>query len=255
MEAFRLMVMIQNSLLIGFRFFLKGLQLVFSPSLRRFIIIPILVNASVLIGLVVLTGSYLSQHFNAFLASYPSWLTTALGGLLWIIFSLSSLLLGTFLLTILTNLIASPFYGLLAEKTEKNLSVSITALTPSIWKALPHTIARELLKLLYFMPWFLLSFILFIIPPTLPLALLVWWVTLSCFLTVQYSDYTADHAQIPLKQMIKQLKRVPLSVLGFGGSVSFCMNIPGANLIIPPAAVAGGTAFWLALNSNDKMIK
>jgi CysZ protein len=238
----------ENNFVTGFHFFIKGIKLVLSPGLKRFIIIPIIINFFLFIGLILFLYSYVSDHFHAVIGSYPGWLTMILGWLFSFLFWAASFLFSTFLFTILTNIIASPFYGLLAEKTERQLSTS--KLKPSdlsLWALLPRTLAREARKLIYFMPWLLLCLILFIFPPTLPFAPFVWWIVLSWLLGVQYLDYVADNQQYSLKKMLKILKKVPFTILGFGGTVTLCMSIPGGNLIVPPAAVAGGVALWLAL--------
>ena len=109
------------------------------------------------------------------------------------------------------------------------------------------TSKRETLKILYAIPWLLASGLLFVIPLTLPLAPFIWALVNAWLLGLQYVDYAADNQAITLKAMRKILRRSPLTVLGFGFCVWISLLIPGANLLIPGAAVAGATAMWLAL--------
>lgn len=241
-----------SNLFKGIHFFWQGVGLILTPTFKRFIIIPIIVNIFLLIGLIYGLAHFFSNSVDTWLASFPHWLTLFLGWLLWLIFWATSLLITTLIFTVLTNIIASPFYGLLAEKTEKSLSPHVITSELSLWKALPHTLYREWLKILYFIPWILLCVFLFIFPPTMPIAPFVWWLVLAWLLALQYVDYCADNQQIGFRKMLALLKQEPLTVIGFGGIVTLFMIIPGANLFVPPAAVAGGTALWLSLTNKYK---
>lgn len=240
-----------KDILTGVGFFLQGIRLILKPELRSFMIVPIFINTLLFIGFIVFLATYFSNYLHTFIQSYPAWLTAILGWLFWFIFWTAGFLITTLSFTILTNVIGSPFYGLLAEKTQLQLyPISLPATTFSFWKILPHTLAREALKLIYFAPWLLLCLVLFIFPPTFPLAPLVWWLVLVWISAIQYIDYTADNQQVSLKEMIKHLKKSPFITLGFGTAVIFAMTIPGANLIVPPAAVVGGTLLWHSLASK-----
>lgn len=242
--------LLNDSLLNGVGFFWQGIRLILSPSYKRFIIIPIIINIFLLIGSLALLAFYFSHAIDSWMNSFPGWLTIVLGWLLWLIFWASGLLISALIFTLLTNIIASPFYGLLAEKVEKQMSDYVVVSNISLWKSLPHTLYRECIKLLYFIPWLLLCLALLIFPPTMPLAPFVWWGVLAWILAIQYIDYCADNQQIHFRNMLKVLKSAPFTVLGFGGIVTLGMTIPGANLFVPPAAVAGGTALWVWLDQN-----
>lgn len=204
-----------------------------------------------------------------------------LGWLFWILYGLISLLVGTLIFTLLANLIASPFYGLLAEATAKLLqkeksyspqlllepSLKNSSFSPSqnasaslpfssnpslktILLLIPHSIARELRKLLHFLPWILLCGLCLIFPLTWPLFPFLWWIVVAWIFGVEYSDYHSDNQSISFKQTLKVLKNNAMMVLGFGSMVSLAMLVPGANLVVPSIAVAGGTALWLYIQSS-----
>jgi len=238
-----------KNILDGASFLLQGARLILRRELRHFIIVPLFINILLFIGFIAFFAIYLSHYLNDFTQSYPAWLIAILGWLFWIIFGIAGFLITTFLFTILTNIIGSPFYGLLAEKTEQEFCTSTTRTLTSIpfWKIFTRTLTREALKLIYFVPWLLLCLILFLFPPTFPIAPFIWWIVLAWIAAVQYIDYAADNQQISLRAMIRQLKKSPLLILGFGAAVTLCMAIPGANLIVPPAAVVGGTLLWHSL--------
>lgn len=233
----------------GAHFLLHGARLIFSRELRHFIVIPLVINILLFAAFIAFIAVYFSHYINDFTQSYPAWLMTLLGWLFWLIFWMAGFLLTTFLFTVLTNIIGSPFYGLLAEKTERIFCNPITLSHTSIsfWKVFMRTLSREALKLLYFLPWLLLCLGLFLFPLTFPVAPFLWWIVLSWIAAIQYVDYAADNQHISLKTAIQHFKKSPLVVFGFGAAVTLCMTIPGANLIVPPAAVVGGTLLWHSL--------
>lgn len=312
--------MVNSSFFQGVYFFLQGAGLIFKPGLRRYIVIPIIFNAILLVIIFTGLAFFLYYYLHSFIAGYKPWVIVVFGWLFWILYSFISLLVSTLIFTILTNIIASPFYGLLAEAAakllikEKEIQLSSQALQTSYanhpliqdssntsnsnhssnagsssnagnahtsgtsnsaknlnnvdsadsvnntnsdsngWlktalMIAPRTLAREGRKLLYFLPWVLLCGLFLIFPFTWPLLPFAWWAVLTWILAIQYIDYEPDNQQIHFKDVLRILKKSPLTILGFGSIVSLAMMIPGANLFVPPAAVAGGTALWLSLQS------
>ncbi len=240
----------KNSLFTGIEFFFKGLSLCFAKGLRRYLIVPIVINIILLGSIFFVIAHYLNLYFATLIAHYPNWLIMILGWLFWLLFWMVSLLISSLIFSMLTNLIASPFYGLLAEEVAKRYTPIISFPDMTWWQLLPLTFMREIKKIIYFMPWLLFSLIVLLFPLTSPFSPIVWFIVLSWIFAVQYIDYEADNQRVSLQQMIKALKAYPMTALGFGSMVAFFMMIPGANLFVPPAAVAGGTALWLALQSQ-----
>jgi CysZ protein len=269
----------------GIHYFFQGLGLIFKPNLRRYIVIPILCNAIILVIIFAGLAFYLYYHFTPFWASYPKWIITILGWLFWSFYSFMTLMVSSFIFTLLTNIIASPMYGLLADATTKlllqnntesnlfsqnNMNTASNTRNPDsiqnnstenpsseTWLktallTAPRTLAREARKLLYFLPWIILCLLLLILPFAWPIFPFVWGVVLAWIIGIQYIDYQPDNQRIPFKEVLVLLKQEVLTILGFGAIVSLAMMIPGANLFVPPAAVAGGTALWLALSSHKK---
>src|SRR5476649_1093949 len=104
----------KNNLFTGVGFFFKGLSLCFSKGLRRYLIVPIIINIILLGSIFFVIAHYLNLYFATLLGHYPNWLILILGWLFWLLFWMVSLLISSLIFTMLTNLIASPFYGLLA---------------------------------------------------------------------------------------------------------------------------------------------
>lgn len=280
---------IYRAFIQGAEFFIQGCRLIFQPGLKRYIVIPVICNAILLVLIFWSLASFLFGSLNPFFASYSKWVMMIFGWLFWIFYSLVSLLISSFVFTMLTNIIAAPFYGLLAAASAKilsngqntiantngntnanananakyqNTNINTNAehtntgntnntnwLKTAFWIA-PRTLAREGKKLLYFFPWILLCLSLWIFPFIWFLIPFVWGIVLAWILAIQYMDYQPDNQEISFKEVMILLKQHPYQTLGFGTIVSVAMMIPGANLFVPPAAVAGGTALWLFLQSQ-----
>jgi CysZ protein len=149
--------------------------------------------------------------------------------------------------SVVANIIAAPFNGILSEKVEQRLR-GVT-ITDSGWKEIlaliPRTVAREIAKLLYYLPRLLFLLILTFIPVlgmVAPILLLLF----GCWMmAIQYCDYPMDNNKVSFRAMKDSLKQCRLTSVGFGGLISFGMMIPLLNLLIMPAGVVGATIFWV----------
>lgn len=219
------------------------------PGMKRFVLIPFIANCIVFVILTLWLINHFSSIQQGFTEFFPSW-----GWISYIVAFLSGLFIFIILIiygysfTILTNIIAAPFYGRLAEKLEERVTgASIPA--ESISSMVLRTLKRELVKLIYFISrgFFLLIglFFLSFIPLLnllVPIITLFWgtWV-----MTLQYVDYPADNHQLPFVSLRNRLKQQRFSSIGFGGTIMVCSMIPVINIFIMPIAVAGGTLFWV----------
>ncbi len=236
-----------NSLFSGFNYLLRGANLLTAPSLRPFILVPLLINLT----LFIIATTILIQQFDLalewLLEALPGWLDF-LAWILWFLFALVILLVYGYSFSAITNLIAAPFYGLLAEKVEAMVSGRAPPME-SFTQMIPRTLARELKKLWYFIVRGLgvaLLMLVFSFIPLLnvlvPIIGLLWG---AWSMSIQYADYTADNHQLPFTRLRKRLGRPVFSTYGFGGLVMLGTMIPVINILVMPAAVAGGTLFWL----------
>ncbi|MBF0255608.1 MAG: sulfate transporter CysZ [Gammaproteobacteria bacterium] len=233
----------------GFGYVFEGLKLVLRPELRRFVLIPFLINLLVFSGLIWLG---LSQF-----AGFMDWLLPAdawysfLRWLLWPLFALTALLVVFFSFTALANFIAAPFNALLAERVEAHLSGLPLPPQPAFWKSLLPALAGELHKLIYFLLLALPLLLLFLIPLLNLAAPLLWFLFSAWMLALQYVDYPMGNHGIGFAQQRQQLKRQRLAALGFGSGVTLLMMIPLLNFLAMPAAVAGATALWCRRMQNQ----
>lgn len=248
------------SVFAGARYFPEGLRLIFRPELRLFVVLPVV--ASVLVfagGFYVLLG-----RFEELLAS----LTPRLPDFLfWLEYFLWPLMFGLLLLiifftfTLCATFVAAPFNGLLAEKVAELVQghrqqPSSAGFYRELLAIAPQTFQREWQKLAYFVPRGLGLLVLSFIPGLNLLAAPLWLVFGAWMMAVQYLDYPADNQGVAWNDMLAWIRQRRWSSLGFGGMVQGALWIPGFNLLVMPAAIAGATLFWLdARQERDIAIK
>lgn len=239
----------------GVGYLVDGFKLIFSKGLKRFILVPVTVNAIIFSTVIVYAAVELWNYFYGLSEGYPAWAVYSVGVFLFFIYTFLSILITATIFVFITNIIASPFYGILAEKTEKKLlgkSYSAPMTIKSVLLIAPRALIRELRKLLSYLPWLLIGAFCFIFPLISLIAPLLWFVIMAWILAIQYVDYTPDNHGTDFPKTIKMLKQQPLTVIGFGIATSLLITFPILNLVVPPAAIAGGTKLWLDLKTKAK---
>jgi len=234
----------------GIGYFFLGLKLLKEPGIRPFVILPLLVNLLLFAGLTWFLAAQLSAIANWLNAYLPAWLEWLLW-LFWLAAALLWLIVYGFSFAMISNTIAAPFYGLLAEKVQARLSLDApqTPMTATALMALTaRTLAREAHKLLYLLPRFLLlaliSLPLYFIPVAGLVVPLLWFAWGAWSLALQNIDYAADNNAMSFPAMRKSMGENRFLSLSFGAAAVASASIPLFNLIAVPAAVAGGTAMW-----------
>jgi len=224
-----------------------GLRLILRPGLRLFVLLPLTVNLLLFIGLSVLAFQQFGYWVEALMPTLPAWLGF-LEYLLWPLFVVLVLLILFFGFTLLANLIAAPFNGFLAEKVESVVR-GHDAAPPFHWRELlamiPRTLGRELRKLGYFLPRALGLLVLSLIPGLNLIAAPLWLLLGVWMMAVQYIDYPADNHKLGWDEMLAWLRAKRWQSLGFGAATYAALLVPGLNILLMPAAVAGATVFWV----------
>lgn len=240
------MMLKQNQLKQGFHYFIMGWHLIRQKGLKRFVIMPILLNILLLSGLLWLFINQIDSMINILISYIPDWLSW-LGGILLALSIFMIIILFYFIFTALSGFIAAPFNGLLAEKVENLLTGKNLQETSAIdfIKDLPRMLKREWQKLKYSLPKLILLFLLGFIPlvgqtfiPFITFLFSAW------LMAIQYCDYPFDNHKISFPAMKSALAEKSTINLTFGVLVSCCMLIPVINLVIIPVAVCGATAMW-----------
>jgi CysZ protein len=237
----------QPQVLSGSQYFSEGLKLVMRPGLRTFVILPLMINTLLFAGLIASATYAFDFLLEAFMPSLPDWLGF-LEYLLWPLFVLLVLVTMFFSFSVVATLLASPFYGLLAEKVEAVVRGEDNSPPFSLQELLamvPRTLGRELRKLAYFLPRAALLLLLSFIPVINLLATPLWILFGVWMMAVQYIDYPADNHKLGWNEMLAWLREKRWQSLSFGGMTYLAVLIPVFNLLAMPAAVAGATLFWV----------
>lgn len=236
----------KNTPLTGIHYFKCGLQGLRRRDLRSFIIIPVAINIIIYGWFTTFAYSKIQQWNEQLLGFLPEWLSF----LTWILmpmFIIMLLIIVAYSFTIMANLIASPFNGVLSEKVETNM-LGKTVPSPSTaadWLMLvPKALGREFKKWMHFLPIIIVLLIATFIP-VINLVSPILWFMFGCWsMAVQYCDFCADNNRQSFGTMKRGLQQYRWAYLGFGASVAVVSMIPLANLLVMPAAVIGGTLMW-----------
>ncbi len=226
----------------------RGFGLIRQPGLRRYAALPILIALLAFASLIGVGIHFFDALLEWMLPTGDAWWVRWLRNLLWPLFALAVTLVLFFSFTLVANLIAAPFNGLLAEKVEARLRGESLADTGGVMDALKDFLPamfNELRKFSYYLVWAIPLLLLFIIPGINIVAPILWTVFMAWMLALEYVEYPMENHRIRFKQVRRRLGQRRLLGLGFGAAVMGVTLIPLLNLLVMPAAVAGATALWL----------
>jgi len=237
----------------GAGYFFAGLGMISRPGLRRYIVIPLLIN----LILFTLLTLWLGREFGALVDRYtphlPEWLAW-LDTVIWLLFAVVMITAIFFTFTLVANIIAAPFNSLLAEAAETQLTGQ--ALPDGGWrKALreaPGVMVDALRKLVLFVLVGIPLLLLFLIPGINLLAPFIWGAFSAWILALEYLDYPLGNHALRLVEQRALIGRHRSLTLGFGIAVLFATLIPFFNLAVIPAATLGATIMWIQELRNEK---
>ncbi len=238
-------------LLNGLKYLFKGLKLIAQPGIRPFVVIPFLVNLLLFSLAIWYAGTQFAHLLDAMLGELPGWLDW-LRWILWPIFAVAILIVVFYVFTIVANIIASPFNGVLAERVEAHLGGEVPAGEGGFMATLrdaPEAMGNELKKLGYMLMWLIplivLSLIAMFIPGLNLLTPLLWFIFGAWMLALEYTDYTMGNHKLRFAEERAILRQHKALALGFGGGILFMTTIPVLNFLSMPVGVAGGAALWV----------
>ena len=219
---------------------LQGLKLLGRKELRKFLIIPIVINVILYSIAGTLGYLYIADLITQFIPTWLSWLEW----LIWPLFFISFSVVGFFTFTILANLIASPFYSQLAVKTLEVISGEPSTIEE---QATTQVILAELKRMGYLVSRMLPLLILFVIPGINLIAPFLWALFGAWGMGLEYMAYPLENKGLLFADQKEQAKTRRFGVLSFGGLTVLGLSIPVLNLIVAPAAVIGATIYFHGL--------
>ena len=228
----------QGNFFVGVRYFFDGVRFMRQPGVKRYVVLPILLNI-ILVGAASWWGVNLISEWTEALSS---WLPNWLAWLYWLLMPLMVLTLvlalAYFFSTFLMMLMA-PINGLLSEKVDQLQGAQLPP--ESLWSITKRTLWRELVKLWYLLPRYLLLVILSFVP-IVNVAVPFLWMIVTCWvMALQYIDYSFDNRQLAFAETKSALHQDRMTVLGFGATVALFFSIPVVNWFVMPAAIIGAT--------------
>jgi CysZ protein len=242
-----------NNPVSGFSYLLKAITLASKPGIKRFVLIPLLINILVFVIALAVGMHYFSIFMTDMLDFSGLWewvqnLLSFIKPLLWVVFFSAYLMLIFFGFSILANIIAAPFNSLLAEATEKYLSGNVLNENTNMMQLLKDMIPlilMEVKKIIYFVIRAIPLLILFVIPFTAPIAPILWFLFSAWMMSLQYMDYPMGNHQIDFNTQQKVQKQKRFFSLGYGTGVLIATMIPVINFLIIPLAVISATQIWV----------
>ncbi|MEJ2644811.1 MAG: sulfate transporter CysZ [Gammaproteobacteria bacterium] len=225
---------------------MEGWRLIRRPGLRRYVAVPLAINAVLFAAAIALSAVWFDELINHLLNYLPTWLDW-LRYLLWPLFAVGALIGVFYTFTLVANIIAAPFNGLLAEAVERLLTGA--APVEGGWLALLKDVLPSLMsevrKLGYFVLWAIPLAILSFIPVINLAAPFLWALFSAWMLALEYADYPMANHGLQFVAQRERLRRRRLLALGFGGATLGLTLIPIVNFFAMPAAVAGATVMWV----------
>lgn len=205
----------------GFYYFAQGWKLVSQHGIRRFVILPLLVN-------ILLMGAHSGGSLRNSMSGSDSHelcsgLVTMAELSVVALAVISVLLVFGYFFSTIANWIAAPFNGLLAEQLEARL----TGATPpdtgifGIMKDVPRIMKREWQKFAWYLPRAIVLLILYFIHGIgQTVAPVLWFLFSARMLAIQYCDYPFDNHKVPFKEMRTALRTRKITNMQFGALTS-----------------------------------
>ncbi|WP_438971596.1 sulfate transporter CysZ [Methylophaga sp.] len=232
----------------GARYLKQGFNLINQPGIRRFAYLPILINTLLFSFAIWFGFSHFGGWLEALMPNWlPAWLESILTWIIWPLFVLLLIIIVFFTFSVIANVLAAPFNGILAEMVEKKLTGDTPPEMPwaKMLKDTPKMLFNELRKIAYLLMWLLPLLIFSWIPGLNLIAPILWFMFTSWTLALDYHDYPMGNHQLDFRQQRAVLRKNRSLALGFGSATMVATMIPIVNFLVIPAAVAGATALYL----------
>jgi CysZ protein len=225
----------------------EGFRLLWHPELRGYVVIPLLINTLVFGGLFWWSLHAIGLAIQAAVNWLPDWLDW-LSWVMWPVAVLMVSIAAMYTFSTFANLLAAPFNGLLAEKTEELLTgqeVSSKETVLGAIKQVPRMFMKELHKLGFQIKWIVLLLIVSFIPGLNLFAPLLWFCFSAWMTALEYCDYPMDNHQHSFPQVREKVAAQRWPCFSFGSLVMLGNMVPVLNLLMMPAAVCGATLLWV----------
>ncbi len=236
-------------------YIIRGAIFVWSHKvLWKYAAAPIIISIAVLIGSYALLYDVVLRIFSPYRTE--EWYDQILYYLVIIVLTLSLLAVSLFILARLASTIAAPFNDIISQKTEE--------ISAGIFHESPFSLSRFLrdsMRLLghafrilgLYLILLILGLLLLLIPVIGGVLYTFFGILVSAYMfAYEYLGYPMDRRRYSWQEKRRFLRSKVTSILGFGLGTLAIASIPIVNFLFIPAAVAGGTLFFLDLSTDPK---
>ncbi|MEJ2176448.1 MAG: sulfate transporter CysZ [Gammaproteobacteria bacterium] len=231
----------------GFSCVIAAMSLLFKAGIRKYVIVPLLINVMIFGGLIWFGLGYFQTLLDTLTDWTPAWLDW-IQWLLWPLAVIMVLIIVYYSFTVVANLIAAPFNSFLSQRVEKFLSGggdTNTAPAQSIAGMAGRTLWSEVRKILYQLKWLIGLLLITFIPGVNLVAPFAWAYFGIWMLSIEYADYPMGNHGLYFAEVKKTLKQDKPAALGLGAGIMLLTLVPGLNFLAMPTGVIGGTLYWV----------
>lgn len=248
----------------GLTYPLRGAKLVFRThlGLARYWAFPVLITFGALLGVMVTAVQHRADLVHVVWASFDpttqpaSWWIGALRGLLGWLLAAAAVGIGGLLVLTVSGVLAAPFNDALSAAVERIRGQSLPpdSSPGAFFAGVVRTVATETIKLfgyaLVMGPLWVVAFVAPVVGG--PVLAVVGFTITVAYLAIDYTDWPASRRDTPLRGRAQWLRDHAAPLAGFGVAAWFLLWVPGINLVLMPAAVAGGTLLYLDLETANE---
>jgi len=218
---------------------LSGFGLIFKSGIRRYVIIPLIINTGLFAAAIYLLSQQMDVWMQKLLPDWLSWLEW----LIWPLFAITLLFIVFFTFTLIANLISAPFNSYLSASVEKKLTGSgpENLVTEPIWKTVVRTVGAEIRKTIYFLLWLIPLALLTVIPAVNVVAPFAWILFAAWSFSIEYTDSPLGNRGMLFDEIRAYNRKNRMRSLGLGTGVFVMTSIPVLNFLAMPVAVCAAT--------------
>ncbi|ABA88274.1 CysZ protein [Syntrophotalea carbinolica DSM 2380] len=225
-------------------------------GLLKYLVIPFIINV-LTFSLAVFLGMKFFGRIVDGLPQGDAWYFVLLYGVLWVLAGLVAAILVFFTFTVIGNLIAAPFNGLLSERVEILLTGNLPDM-PFTLKGVLRDTGRSLVveakKMLLFILVMALLLLLNLLPVvgTFLYAVCTLGLTLF-FLAWEYLSFVHERKPMNFSRQWHYLMKRKTLLLGFSTGVLALLAIPFLQLLCIPFAVVAATLLWCEEQAGHRL--
>ncbi len=227
---------------------LSGFGLIFQSGIRRYVIIPLLINTVLFASAIYLLSQQMDAWMQKLLPGWLSWLEW----LIWPLFAITLLVIVFFTFTLVANLVSAPFNSYLSASVEYKLTGSRPENLASepVWKTVVRTIGAEISKTVYFLLWLIPLVLLTIIPVINVAAPFAWFLFAAWSFSIEYTDSPLGNRGLLFKEIRAYNRDNRMRSLGLGTGVFLMTSVPVLNFLAMPVAVCAATKMTTRIASQ-----